>query len=427
MTKKMNKKITSSTLTKVARLILVLALIVVQATANVSPALAAETNDLSVTVDGVKYTPQINNGQAQLLIGDKVIYLSSPNIMAYEFVDQYGTAWTISYSGRCAGYNYNLQKNETSVNLHEFTLKAEEPIFSGKYGVAIKKTTGEIVNLPNLEEFKRLAGYTSNNTPNVPSVPSVPNVPTGNTTVITNLVKTMTVNNKQYTFIVNNGIAKVIVGNNVITIPDINICDISVDDIGTIIFENIMNGIKYVRWYNPELQKEVKTNVLTLNDYCLIKDSKGVVTGVNMYYSHMKLLTLEEQKKVLGITTETSKTTQNMARVVPKGTYTYVVYDKNNKEQYTYTFKNGTLTFKKGALKGKKFTNIARAGVLNSNNMALTTKKGSITSLNYKTGKKKLLYSYADCGKSKEDGYDSTGHIIKATTVDNTEIDLTKF
>lgn len=413
----------SSTLKKVvARLVLTFALVLAQAATIISPVLAAENanNDMSVFVDGVKYTPQINNGQAQLLIDDKIIkYLSSPNIMAYEFVDQYGTAWTISYSGRCAGYNYNLQKNETSVNLHEFTLKAEEPIFSGKYGVAIKKTTGEIVNLPNLEEFKRLAGFT-----NVPSVPNVPNV---NTSVISHLVKTITVGSTQYTFIVDNGIARVIIGNKVVNIPDINITDIGVDEIGTVVLENIMNGIKYVRWFNPELQKEVKTNVLTLNDYCLIKDSKGVVTGVNMYYSHMKLLTLEEQKKVLGITTETSKTTQNMARVVPKGTYTYVVYDKNNKELYTYTFRKGTLTFKKGTLKGKKFTNIARVGVLNSNNMALTTKKGSITRLNYKTGKKQLLYSYTDCGKSEEDGYDSTGHIIKATTVDNTEIDLTKF
>ena len=408
----MSKKITSSTLTKVvARLVLTFALVLAaQAATIISPVLAAENanNDMSVFVEGVKYTPQIDNGQAILLVGDKIIYLSQPNVMAFEVVDQYGTSWMISYSGRCTGYNYNLQKNETSVNLHEFTLKAESFLLSGKYGVAIKKTTGEVVNLPNLEEFKRLAGYTSNITPNVPSVPnvpSIPNVPNVNTSVISHMAKTITVGSTQYTFIVDNGIAKVIVGNKVINIPDINICDIGVDANGTIIIMTYNNGIKDARWYNPDLQKDVvKTNLLASNAYQLTKDSKDLVTGVNMYYSIIKVLTIDEQKKALGITTTTTTTTTstkvNEERVVKQGDHTYVVYDKNGKRLTKYTFNEETMTL---TWRGVTYKNIKRVGVIQkSKNLIVTTPKGNISTIDFDTMDVKRIFTTTESkGKGK--------------------------
>ena len=94
MTKQITKTKNSTLKTNIARLLLALVLVVAQAATIVTPALAAETvsTTSTVTVNGVKYTTLLKQGQAQLTVGDKAIILSKENVMAAVTVDQYGTA-----------------------------------------------------------------------------------------------------------------------------------------------------------------------------------------------------------------------------------------------------------------------------------------------------------------------------------------------
>ena len=125
----MKKKITknNSSLKTFARLLLV-ALLVVTQVASVTTmvwaedkiVLAADVPSTSkVTINGVTYNTLTKNGQVQLIAGDKVKWLSDENVMAAAYLDSNGTVWTINYRGICAGYNYMLQKDEPSVNLHK--------------------------------------------------------------------------------------------------------------------------------------------------------------------------------------------------------------------------------------------------------------------------------------------------------------------
>lgn len=425
MTKQITKK--SSTLTKVARLLLTFALVLAQATTTTLPALAAETvsTTSTVTVNGVKYTTLLKQGQAQLTVGDKAIILSKENVMAAVIVDQYGTAWTISYSGRCSGYNYELQKNEPTANLHTYVNNAEEFITNGSYSTAVKTTTGT-VNLPTLEEFKKLAGITSSNGGNTSTGGSTGNnntntgSNTGNNNTSTsttgnlNLVETKKVGNKQYTFVVTNGVAQVVVDNKVITIPDKNICEMGLDTNGTIIFITNNNGVKEARWFNPTLQtKEVKTNLLSSNASCLLKDSNTLVTGVFANSSIVKVLTVDEQKKVLGIAETTTTTTVNWERVVKQGDYTYVVYASNGKRLTTFKFKDNTLTWR-----GVKYANIKRVGVIQkSKNLIVTTTKGNIFILDFDTMDTTRIFTASESkGKGKSYTITSRGFTTSYVT-----------
>ena len=434
MTKKITKK--SSTLTKVARLLLTFALVLAQATTTALPALAAETtetvsNTSTVTVDGVKYTTLLKQGQVQLTVDSKVIILSKENVMAAACLDKYGTVWMISYSGRCSGYNYSLQKNEASVNLHTFANNAESFVLdSNKLAVEIQTTTGKVA-IPTLEEFKKLAGITSSNGGNTSTGGNTNTGNTGNNNTGSstfgnlNLVETKKVGNKQYTFVVTNGLAQAVVDNKVITIPDKNICEIGLDSNGTIIFITNNNGVKEARWFNPTLQtKEVKTNLLASNASCLLKDSNALVTGVlvNLYTttgtvvnsSIVKVLTLDEQKKVLGIATETTVATKvDESRVVKKGDYTYVVYKTDGKQLTKYTLKNGIVSWR-----GVKYKSIKRVGTIKkSHNMIVTTSKGSVVTIDFDTMVRKTIFKAGDI-KAKSFTYDSRGFITGYITTD---------
>lgn len=425
----MNKNITkNSTLkTNIARLILALVLVVAQAATIVTPVLAAETvsSTSSVTIGGVQYTTIIKQGQAQLTVGSKAILLSKENVMAAITIDQYGTVWTISYSGRCAGYNYELQKNEPTVNLHTYVNNAEEFITNGSYGTAVKTTTGT-VNLPTLEEFKKLADFTSSNgntnnggnTNTGNNGNTLPSVPNGNTSVITYLFETKNVGNTNYTFIVNNGIARVVVGNDkVITIPDVNICEIGVDANGTIIIMTYNNGIKEGKWYNPTLQKDVvKTNLFASNAYCLMKDRKGLVTGVNMYYSIIKVPTIDEQKKLLGITETTTTTKVDQSRVVPAGDYTFVVYkeDGSRLAKYSFNKKTGVLSWRKVKYKGLTKVRIIKK----SHNMVVITAKGNVVTIDYQTMARKTIFKANGSLKAKDFTNDTRGFATAYITTD---------
>ena len=440
MSKNKITKTKNSTLkTNIARLLLALVLVVAQATTTTLPALAAETvsTTSTVTVNGVKYTTLLKQGQAQLTVGDKAIILSKENVMAAVIVDQYGTAWTISYSGRCSGYNYELQKNEPTANLHTYVNNAEEFITNGSYSTAVKTTTGT-VNLPTLEEFKKLAGITSSNggntstggNTNTGSNTGNNNANNGSNTGSgtfgnLNLVETKKVGDKQYTFVVTNGVAQVVVDNKVITIPDKNICEMGLDTNGTIIFITNNNGVKEARWFNPTLQTEVKTNLMASNASCLLKDSNALVTGVlvNLYTttgtlvnsSIFKVLTLDEQKKVLGIATETTVATKvDESRVVKKGDYTYVVYKTNGKQLTKYTFKKDVVTWR-----GVKYKSIKRVGsIKKSHNMIVTTSKGSVVTIDYDTMARKTIFKASGSLKAKSFTYDSRGFVTGYITTD---------
>ena len=435
----MNKNITkNSTLkTNIARLLLAFALVVAQVPTSI-PVLAAETsttvsNTSTVTVDGVKYTTLLKQGQVQLTVDSKVILLSKENVMAAACLDKYGTVWMISYSGRCSGYNYSLQKNEASVNLHTYVNNAESFLLdSNKLAVEIQTTTGK-VNVPTLEEFKKLAGITSSNNNTSGGNTSTGgntdnNTNTGNNTGSIsgnlNLVETKKVGSTQYTIVVTKGVAQVVIGNQVITIPDKNICEIGLDTNGTIIVITNNNGVKEARWYSPTLQtKEVKTNLLSSNANCLLKDNKDLVTGVLANSTIVKVLTVDEQKKALGIVTETA-TKVNEERVVKQGDYTYVVYNKNGKRLTSFKFKDNIVTWR-----GVKFKNIKRVGVIQkSKNLVLTTSKGSVVIVDFDDMDKETVFTAGKTkGKASRYTYNSRGFVTSYVTSKGTKKSLKNY
>ena len=439
---KKNTKNNTSSLKTIARLLLTVMLIATQVTTTVTTARAEDrvvyaadvSKTSSVTINGVTYKSFCKDGQVQLTAGDKVILLSEENIMAAAYLDNNGTVWSINYRGICAGYNNILQKNETSINWHKYLNNAEGFIFSGEQLVGIKTTTGP-VSIPTFEEFKRLAGITTQNpsTGNNTSNSNVSNtVP--NTTGKLNLFETVNVGNKKYTFVVIDGKVQVLLDQKVINFTEENVCAVGVDSNGTIHITSINNGIKTAKWYNPDLQKEVKLNVITsyVDSYVdsYVKDSSKHVTAIRMSnYSVMSVPTLEEQKKFLGIsentttTTTTTTTKTDKSRVVPAGSYSYVVYDSNGNKLYKYTFKKGILYFK-----GKKYKNIVRVASTPKYNLAVTSKKGSIVIINHKTEKMKLIYSYTDYGKVQKYNFDDAkGQVVSATTTKKAEINLKKY
>lgn len=432
MTNKITKKTKSSTLTrKVVRLLLAFVLVVAQATTTALPTLAAETtattgtavdvsNTSTVTVDGVKYTTFLKQGQAQLTVGSKVLLLSKENVMAACGLDANGIAWCISYSGRCSGYSYALQSSEPTPNLHTYLSNAEGFIFNNNLVVGIKTTTGN-VDIPSVEEFKKLAGYNTSNTGNSNTGNSntgntnTGNSNTGNSNTSNNqssIVETKKVGDKQYTIVVTNGIAQVVIGDKVITIPDKNVSEIGLDANGTIIVITNNNGVKEARWYSPTLQpKEVKTNLLSSNANCLLKDSNGLVTGVVANSVIVKVLTITEQKKALGISTTESKIDEG--RVVKKGDYTYVVYKADGKQLTKYAFKKGVVNWR-----GVKYNSIKRVGIIKkSHNMIQTTSKGSVVIINYSSMAKKTIFK-AGKVKAKNFTYDSRGFVTGYITTD---------
>lgn len=430
---------TNGTLKKVARILLALVLVVAQVTTAL-PALAAETtetvsNTSTVTVDGVKYTTLLKQGQVQLTVDSKVIILSKENVMAAACLDKYGTVWMISYSGRCSGYNYSLQKNEASANLHTYVNNAESFVLdSNKLAVEIQTTTGK-VNVPTLEEFKKLAGITSSNEGNNTGDNNTNNGNnnTGNNTDNgtndnLNLVETKTLADKQYTFIVTNGVAQVVVDDKVIAIPDKNICEIGLDSNGTIIVIVNNNGVKEARWFNPSLQEEVKTNLLSNNAICLLKDSNELklVTGVVANSSIVKVLTLDEQKKLLGLTGGTitpPAVTVNWERVVKQGDNKYVVYDKNGKRLTSYKFKNNTVTWR-----GVKFKNVKRVcAIRKSKNLAFTTLEGSVVIVSFETLQKKTIFTATAKVKAVRYTYGNRGFGVSFVTSDGTRKSLKNY
>lgn len=443
----MNKNKKSTLTKKVLRLLLVFALVLTEATTTVTPVLAETVSEtVSATVNGVKYTVYIEQGTAQLTVGNKAMFLTKDNVAETAAIDKYGTAWVITHSGRCIGYNYGLQKEQPGITVHTYVKNACKFVFTGEYASSIETTTGQ-VELPDLEGFKKIAGISSNNTGNNGSsntsntsnnttnngssntsntsnnTTNNSSNNTGNTSINNNIVVTKTTAScKTVTIIVTNGVGQVLVDNKLTNLPDKNICEIGIDSNGTIIY--ILSD-KNAKWFNPFLQM-TESKLLSNNANCLVKDSKDYATGIVANSTLMAIPTLEQQKTAVGVTNTTSTTNIDKSRVVPKGTNTFVVYDKNNKQLYKYSFTKGALTLKKGKTT-KKYKTYVRVGVLRSNNLLLTTKKGSLVVLNYKTGKKTCVYSYSDCGKVKKYSYDSVGHYTSAYTNNGTTIDLNNY
>lgn len=427
---KKNTNKTNGTLTRnIARLLLALALIVTQvATSNITAVFAAETSTTStVTVDGVKYTTLLKQGQAQLTVGSKVLLLSKENVMAACGLDKNGIVWCISYSGRCAGYSYALQVNEPTPNLHTYLSNAEGFILNNDVIVGIKTTTGN-VDVPSIEEFKKLAGISntnsntnnSNNNNTNNSNNNNTNNSNNNTNNDTNNsgnnsysnVETKTVSGKQITVIVTNGVGQILVGEKLTNLPDQNICDVGIDTNGTIVY---MLTDKTVRWFNPSLQM-MKSKVLVKDASCLVKDDKGYVTGTVANSSIVKVLTVDEQKKVLGIATETSSvaTKVDESRVIKKGDYTIVVYKTDGKQLTKYTLKNGIVSWR-----GVKYKSSKRSGTIKkSHNMIVTTFKGSVVIIDFDTMARKTIFKANGSIKAKSFTYDSRGFVTGFITSD---------
>lgn len=422
MTKNITKTKKSTLKTNIARLFLALVLVIAEATTTTLPALAAETttNNVSdsstVMINGVQYTTLIKQGQAQLTVGNKSILLSKENVMATVITDQNGTTWTISYSGRCAGYNYELQKNEPTVNLHTYVNNAEKFVTNGSYATSVQTTTGT-VNLPTLEEFKKLAGLTSSSSGSSTNNGTTNNTNNGynnststSTTGNLNLVDTKKIGGKQYTIVVTNGTAQVVVDNAIRTITDKNIYEIAMDANGTILISTNTNGVKETRWCNPTLQTttDLKTYLLASNPTCILKDTNGYATGVFANSSIVKVLTLDEQKKVLGIATSDTSTSQeaDMSRLIPKGDYTYVLYSSKNKELTRFVLKNNILKWR-----GIKYKNVKRVGVIQkSKNLVVTGLDGSISIIDYDTMEiTKIFTPSKSKGKCKNYSINSKG------------------
>lgn len=152
--------------------------------------------------------------------------------------------------------------------------------------------------------------------------------------------------------------------------------------------------------------------MLTSNAYCLQKDSNGLVTGVVANSTIDKVLTVDEQKKALGIVTETA-TKVNEERVVKQGDYTYVVYDKNGKRLTSFKFKDNIVTWR-----GVKFKNIKRVGVIQkSKNLVLTTSKDSVVIVDFDDMDKETVFTAGETkGKASRYIYNSRGFVTSYVT-----------
>lgn len=120
-------------------------------------------------INGSQRELDVTNGKTTLTVEGKSYDLTKALVAKDAACSEDGTVIVLYKNSAVYWWNYDLQKDESVITLHKYTTGIDSLKIEGDYVVGLNSVTGTPVNLPTLEEQKKVLGITdSDKTPTQP-------------------------------------------------------------------------------------------------------------------------------------------------------------------------------------------------------------------------------------------------------------------
>lgn len=299
---------------------------------------------------------------------NKQYILSSNGTVDKAAVDNLKTVYIRYSDGSIKYWNYQLQKDDSNIKLHELTSKSNSLLInSEEQAVAWYDSEGNLRELLTIEKIKEILNSSTNTTKIQKGIKCE-----GNVVIFTDD------NNKQYILSSNSSVDKV-----------------AIDNIDTVYIRYSEGDIKY---WNYKLQKEeITINLHELagkSSSLLVNSDNQAVAWYDSTGKMQKLLSIEEINLVLhpvnSNTSTNNTTTQKKVvrnyRSVPKGEYMELHNSKDQRVDYFKLTNEGKFSYHGIVIKNVKVAQFNEKG-----NVILVTNKGKNIVINHVSLKRKTI------------------------------------